>query len=222
MRTRLSTFALMAFCTLGAGHAPTAVAQDAVATEAAPQAAIPLEDGQSLQPGDGLGWKWVTNGEVKQVILPAFHPEWSHPIQSGNNLAYVGLTKNGDRHQLGCITYDLAKGKVLNRQDSSLFARDGQALSSPRIDNGVATCVLKGERCGKDGARCSAAEETVALNFLPGALAKKDLKGKKHHTKSHGKSRAANLGHAYRKPVTPEGKARSASAHSTARKAAHP
>ncbi|GAB2180853.1 hypothetical protein DLREEDagrD3_10760 [Denitratisoma sp. agr-D3] len=171
---RRLTFLIALACAL------PALAEDA----AAPAAEIRLDDQQVLLPGEGPGWRLLNkaSGEEKQIILPAFHPELSAPVVVGKRMAYVGRTQNQGKQQLGCITFDLARGKVLNRQVSDLYARNGQAQESPQLngtDNAV-VCHLVGDRCsGKQLERCSPAETTIALDFEPGSLAKKDLKGAK-------------------------------------------
>lgn len=140
-----------------------------------------LDDSHTLT-AEGLGWKLTdkATGKEKNLLLPAFHPEQSHPVLSGQHLAYISLTKHGERQQLGCVTFDLTKGKVVNRKDSTLFAREGEALSAPSLgEEGAVTCRLKGDQCNAKGGACSAAEEDVALNFVPGAVAGPPLKAAK-------------------------------------------
>ena len=181
-----------------------------------------LDGNQVLLPGEGPGWKLLDKrtGKEKVIILPAFHPELSYPVVQGNRMAYVGRTQNKGKQQLGCITFDLARGKVLNRQVSSLFAREGQVIESPLLgetENGV-TCNLSGDRCtGKDLEHCTAATETITLDFEPGSLAKKDLKSAKAGRKSvHGKTRG---GKAKGKVAAKAGKKTSAGKHGAPTKA---
>ena len=196
MTTRRCFFLAIA---LGACLAGTvARAEDAPASAPVPTSEVKefkLDGNQVLLPGEGPGWKLLdkSTGKEKAIILPAFHPELSYPVVQGNRMAYVGRTQNKGKQQLGCITFDLARGKVLNRQVSSLFAREGQVIESPHLgetENGV-TCNLSGDRCtGKNLENCSAATETINLDFEPGSLAKKDLKSAKASRKSaHGKTR---------------------------------
>jgi len=190
----LSLALVLGACLSGA----IARAEDAPVSAPAPAAEakeFKLDGNQVLLPGEGPGWKLLdkSTGKEKVIILPAFHPELSYPVVQGNRMAYVGRTQNKGKQQLGCITFDLARGKVLNRQVSSLFAREGQVIESPHLgetENGV-TCNLSGDRCtGKNLENCTAATETVTLDFEPGSLAKKDLKSAKAGRKSaHGKTR---------------------------------
>lgn len=168
MRTVFALFVLLA--------TSVAHAQEAVRPE------VDLGNQQMLVPGDGPGWKLVdkATGKERALILPAFHPEYSVPVVQGNRLAYVGRTQRSGKFQLGCITYDLVKGKVLNRQVSELYAREGQIIDHPRLVEGesAVTCRIAGDRCtGKELEHCSPAAETITLDFEPGSLARKDLKG---------------------------------------------
>lgn len=196
MTIRRSLFLAIA---LGACLAGTvARAEDASVSASASSAEVKefkLDGNQVLLSGEGPGWKLLdkSTGKEKAIILPAFHPELSYPVVQGNRMAYVGRTQNKGKQQLGCITFDLARGKVLNRQVSSLFAREGQVIESPHLgetENGV-TCNLSGDRCtGKNLENCTASTETITLDFEPGSLAKKDLKSAKTSRKSaHGKTR---------------------------------
>lgn len=151
-------------------------------------------DDNHVLTAQGLGWKFVdlTTGKEKNLILPAFHPEQSRPVLSGQHMAYISLTKHGDRQQLGCVTFDLTKGKVVNRKDSSLFAKEGERLDAPAMaDDGAVNCRLKGEQCDTRSGACNAAEEDVALNFVPGAVAGKPLKGAKGSRGLKGSRKAA-------------------------------
>ena len=188
MRTVLLTLSLLA--------ALPAFAQSNVAPSTAATAEVRLDGNQVLLPGEGPGWKLVdkATGKEKQIILPAFHPELSYPVVHGNRMAYVGRTQNKGKQQLGCITFDLARGKVLNRQVSSLYAHEGQVNESPQLsetENAV-TCNLAGDHCtGKNLESCTPSKETISLDFEPGSLAHKDLKSSKAHRKSaHGKGKA--------------------------------
>lgn len=170
---------LLALLFLASGGA---LAQDAATPAAAGEAAaVRLDEQRELLPGDGPGWKLrdKASGKEKPLILPAFHPEFSVPAVEGNRMAYIGRTQNKGRQQLGCITFDLDTGKVLNRQVSDVYAREGEKLESPRFDpeKRTATCALAGERCsGKNLEHCEGATEHVVLDFAPGSLARKDLR----------------------------------------------
>lgn len=211
MRTVLLTFSLL--------FALPACAQGEAAQEAAAVPEVRLSDNQVLLPGEGPAWRLIdkTSGEEKQIILPAFHPELSYPVVKGTRLAYVGRTQNKGKQQLGCVTFDLERGKVLNRQVSSLFARDGQVIASPELsetENAV-VCRLAGDRCsGKTMDTCTPATETISLDFEPGSLARKDLKS----AKSGKGARSAKAAKAGRKATSGKGVKKSAAAGKVAAK----
>jgi len=220
MRAVLLTFFLL--------FALPAVAQSEAAQVAAAVPEVRLSDNQVLLPGEGPAWRLIdkTSGEEKQIILPAFHPELSYPVVKGKRLAYVGRTQNKGKQQLGCITFDLARGKVLNRQVSSLFAREGQVIASPELsetENAV-VCHLAGDRCsGKTLDACTPATETISLDFEPGSLARKDLKS----AKSGKATRSAKAAKGGRKTVSGKGASgkgvkKSAAAGKVAGKAGRP
>lgn len=177
MRTFSFALALLA--------ATAAQAQTDVPSDAA-NPIYTLDDSHTLT-AEGLGWKLTdkATGKEKNLLLPAFHPEQSHPVIEGSHMAYVSLTKHGERQQLGCVTFDLAKGKVVNRRDSSLFAREDEPLTAPTLtEGGGVNCHLKGDQCSTKGNNCTRTEEDVALNFVPGAVAGPPLKAKGHKGKA--------------------------------------
>lgn len=154
----------------------------AAQAEENPRPEVDLGNNQVLVPGEGPAWNLVdkASGKVRPLVLPAFHPEYSVPVVQGNRLAYVGHTQRSGKFQLDCITYDLTNGKVLNRQVSELYAREGQVIDHPRLVEGEATvtCRIAGDRCtGKNLENCAPATENVTLDFEPGSLARRDLKG---------------------------------------------
>lgn len=210
--------------------ASSAQAEEAALTAATQLASEPANpatadgfalDGNHLLKPEGLGWLLLDtrSGEEKHLILPAFHPDHSRPAMAGDKLAYVSYTKKGEQSQLGCITFDLAKGKVLNRRDTDLTTTpDSDAVSIARIgeDGQQGTCALRGQRCGHGG-NCAKANEDVSLSFVPLEEARRGLKGKKgskgsaRSSKSgskHGKGKAAHSSHGAKsgKKVSPSTK----------------
>ncbi|HEX5394019.1 MAG TPA: hypothetical protein VFW68_12085 [Rhodocyclaceae bacterium] len=183
-----------------------------------------VDDSHALT-AEGLGWKLTdkATGKERNLLLPAFHPEQSHPVIDGQHLAYISLTKHGERQQLGCVTFDLTKGKVVNRKDSTLFGREGEPLSAPTLgEDGAVTCHLKGDQCNAKGGACSAAEEDVALNFVPGAVAGKPLKSKSAKGGKSGKGHhGAHGSHAPSKKAAAHKSSHSAKTKHTAKKAKH-
>lgn len=200
-RLVLSLLAVMALSAL-AEEVPLTAATRLTSEPAAPVVAgYPVDDHHLLKPAEGVGWVMTDtrSGEEKRLILPAFHPENSRPVMAGDKLAYVSFTKLGDQSQLGCITFDLTKGKVLNRRDTGLtMIPDASAVSTTRIGDGGqhATCVLRGQRCGgRQATACNNASEDVTLSFVPLEEAKRGLKGKKG-----GKKGSKGLKHGKGKP----------------------
>ena len=150
-----------------------------------PADAFVLDETHLLKPAEGLGWLLVDqrSGEAKHLILPAFHPHHSRPALVGDKLAYVSFTKKGEQFQLGCITFDLSSGKVLNRRDTDLtVVAEDEAPGSIRIGDGGqhASCMLSGEHCSGHGkSACTRASEDVTLSFVALEEARKGLKGTK-------------------------------------------
>lgn len=179
--------------------------------------AVRVDGRHLLTPMEDGGWvlRDSESGKNRALRLPAFHPERSTLALQGEKLAYVTLTRRGERLQLGCIAVDLAKGKVANREDTALLApmTGNEAFDAPDISpSGQVSCRLAGERC-KGANACTRAEETVNLSahLATPAKAGRHGKGQKKFRgktlKAPVKRGAANsLHHSHRKssPKTPK------------------
>lgn len=121
-----------------------------------------------VQAPDGIRWQLVNpaTGEAgKPFLLPAYQPGLSKTTRIGERFAYIGHIRRADRMQLACISFNLNKGLVTFRQDSTLFASsDGDSGDAPSFsgDGYAASCHLKGERCNTLGT-CDVAEENISI-----------------------------------------------------------
>jgi hypothetical protein len=143
------------------------------------EAPVAIDATHTMQP---KGFTWVlkdtTNGKEQILILPAFHPTQSKPLLMGDRLAYASITKRGEKSQLGCVTFDLTQGKVLNRQDTDIFVDEGTVPDAQvhRGDDGHVNCRFVGQQCaGKNQEKCSAGEDAVRLSFNGGEQARQGL-----------------------------------------------
>lgn len=143
------------------------------------EAPVAIDATHTMQP---KGFTWVlkdtTSGKEQILILPAFHPTQSKPLLMGDRLAYASITKRGEKSQLGCVTFDLTQGKVLNRQDTDIFVDEGTVPDAQvhRGDDGHVNCRFVGQQCaGKNQEKCSAGEDAVRLSFNGGEQARQGL-----------------------------------------------
>lgn len=147
-----------------------------------------LDDTRLLRPAQNGTWDLVdtSSGKIQTLRLPAFNEELSAATLQGNRLAYTSLIRRGERLQLGCISIDLTKGKVADREDTRLLLAEDSAtpLQAPSFsgDGLRVDCHLSGEKCDKGNpADCTQTEETVTLSSLSGKSARavpKSLRGK--------------------------------------------
>ena len=190
-----------------------------VPAAAAADRAYELDDQHLLTPAEGLGWLLVDkkSGESKHLMLPAFHPHHSRPALVGDQLAYVSLTKKGEQSQLGCITFDLVRGQVLNRRDTDLIAPpDGSPPGSIRIDEEGhhATCILSGEHCsGHEQTACRSAREEARKGLKGGKAQKGKGRGKGHHAGKSSRGKTPHGAKSTKKPVHPTSRSRTRKVH---------
>lgn len=160
---------------------------------------INVDATHTLSP-DGLAWvlKDTASGKDRTLLLPAFHPDHSHPLLVGDRLAYASMTKRGDKSQLGCITFDVSKGKVLNRKDTDIYLDESatpQFSVQQDAESGHITCQLAGQKCtGAHQENCTSGQEAVNLSFTPGEQAREGLRSASGRKSAHGKSRRGAKG----------------------------
>lgn len=175
MRRRLSSLLAAPLVALVLATGNTSARAQAAETEAP----VAIDATHTMQP-NGFTWvlKDTTSGKEQTLILPAFHPAQSRPVLMGDRLAYASITKRGEKSQLGCVTFDLTKGKVLNRQDTDIFVDEG-AVPDAKVtpgEDGHVTCRFVGQQCaGKNQEKCSAGEDAVRLSFNGGEQARQGL-----------------------------------------------
>jgi hypothetical protein len=190
-----------------------------------PASGLPLDDHHLLTATSEGGWQVLdsSSGNARPLIVPALHPDAQVSV-AGPRLAYVSQTHRGERTQLGCVTYDWNRGKVIEREETPLLAaQDGTQPGSAEFaeDGQKVSCHIRGERCDKAGENCEAREQLVALGAAKPAKAsarhakKGKTRGKAKPVK-HGKGGKAPAKKPHGKPVA---KAKAKAVHAKPRSA---
>ncbi|WP_145842866.1 hypothetical protein [Denitratisoma sp. DHT3] len=171
--------------------AETGPAESTEPTDSTESTVFRLDDTRLLKPARNGTWDLVdaSSGKTQTLRLPAFHEAFSAATLHGDKLAYTSLIRRGERLQLGCISIDLIRGKVIDREDTSLLlAENGdRSLQAPSFsgDGQRVACHLSGEKCdGSGAAGCTPVEETVTLSSLLSGSARlphKPVRGKSAH-----------------------------------------
>ncbi|HEY6897088.1 MAG TPA: hypothetical protein VI279_07490 [Rhodocyclaceae bacterium] len=163
------------------------------ATAGIPASGLPLDDHHLLTATPEGGWQVLDSntGNTRPLIVPALHPDANVSV-AGPRLAYVSQTHRGERSQLGCVSYDWNRGKVIEREETALLAaQDGTPPGSAEFaeDGQKVSCHIRGEHCDKAGENCEAREQLVALG-----AAKPAAKASARHAKK-GKTRGKAVKH---------------------------